>query len=128
MADRSEITATRMLALSPMQSAMLMIAAFGIDDYLFGAIGAGAVGSVSKTNTPNIHATALALRTAASGNGMLSPEVTPHVLGAGLATPQRLLLPGVLASGWNAIGLTENARVAAGMPHVARRFGRLEKV
>lgn len=84
MADENGITATRMLAAPPMRLRVLVTTAYDIDDYLFGAIDAGALGFLLTPATPDTYIAAI--RAVASGNGMLSPEVTPRVLAAAAHT------------------------------------------
>ncbi|HEX7660851.1 MAG TPA: response regulator transcription factor [Pseudonocardiaceae bacterium] len=74
------IAATRELAAPPWHLPVLIMTTFDIDEYLFGAIDAGAVGFLLKTSRPEVLADAI--RAAARGEGAVSPQVTRRVLSA----------------------------------------------
>ncbi|WP_167165800.1 response regulator [Brooklawnia cerclae] len=80
MPDGDGIAATQILTAPPWNIPVLAITAFDIDEYVFGAIKAGAVGFLLKISAPDTYATAV--RAAARGEGMISPQVTPRVLAA----------------------------------------------
>jgi DNA-binding NarL/FixJ family response regulator len=66
-------------------SEVLILTTFDIDEYLFGALRAGAAGFLLKTVEP-AHLID-AVRRVAAGDGVLAPEVTRRLLSAFLATP-----------------------------------------
>jgi DNA-binding NarL/FixJ family response regulator len=74
------IAATANIVAKPDAPAIVMLTTFQRDDYLFGALRAGAVGFLLKTSPPELIADAI--RTAASGNGLLAPELTRQVISA----------------------------------------------
>jgi DNA-binding NarL/FixJ family response regulator len=74
------IETTRRLVAVPPHPAVVMLTTFHREDYLFGALGAGAVGFLLKTSPPE--RIVEAVRTAASGNALLSPETTLQVINA----------------------------------------------
>ncbi len=80
MPDGDGIAATRVLAAAPWRIPVLVITTFDVDEYVFGAIEAGAAGFLLKTSQPDTYADAI--RAAARGDGMVSPEVTRRVLAA----------------------------------------------
>ncbi|CAG7573975.1 DNA-binding NarL/FixJ family response regulator [Barrientosiimonas humi] len=82
---------------------VLVLTTFGLDEYVSGAIAAGAAGYVLKT----IDADALAdaVRRVAAGEGVLAPEVTRQVLAA-VAEQERRPAPAQVDLG----GLTERER------------------
>ena len=66
-------------------SEVLILTTFDIDEYLFGALRAGAAGFLLKTVEPGNLIDAV--RRVAAGDGVLAPEVTRRLLTAFLATP-----------------------------------------
>lgn len=66
-------------------SEVLVLTTFDIDEYLFGALRAGAAGFLLKTVEPA--ALIDAVRRVASGDGVLAPEVTRRLLTAFASTP-----------------------------------------
>jgi DNA-binding NarL/FixJ family response regulator len=63
---------------------VLVLTTFDRDDYLFGALQAGAAGFLLKNAPPE--ELVAAIRTVAAGNGLLAPEVTRRVITAFAAT------------------------------------------
>jgi DNA-binding NarL/FixJ family response regulator len=75
-------------------AAVLVLTSFDIDEYVFGAIRAGAVGFVLKSTTAPMLLSAV--ERVAAGDGVLAPEVTRRMLeafvgGARLAQPHPLV-------------------------------------
>jgi DNA-binding NarL/FixJ family response regulator len=64
---------------------VLILTTFDLDDYLFGALRAGAAGFLLKSVEPS--ALVEAVRRVAAGDGFLAPEVTRRLLTAFVATP-----------------------------------------
>jgi DNA-binding NarL/FixJ family response regulator len=64
---------------------VLILTTFDLDDYLFGALRAGAAGFLLKSVEPS--ALVDAVRRVAAGDGFLAPEVTRRLLTAFVATP-----------------------------------------
>ncbi|KUL22333.1 response regulator [Actinoplanes awajinensis] len=78
------ITATRAIVASG-SADVLVLTTFDFDDYLFGALRAGAAGFLLKSVEPA--ALVDAVRRIAAGDGFLAPEVTRRLLTAFVATP-----------------------------------------
>ncbi|HZM83949.1 MAG TPA: response regulator transcription factor [Candidatus Limnocylindrales bacterium] len=66
-------------------SEVLILTTFDIDEYLFGALRAGAAGFLLKTVEPGHLVDAV--RRVAAGDGVLAPEVTRRLLAAFISTP-----------------------------------------
>jgi DNA-binding NarL/FixJ family response regulator len=64
---------------------VLILTTFDLDDYLFGALRAGAAGFLLKSVEPS--ALVDAVRRVAAGDGILAPEVTRRLLSAFVTTP-----------------------------------------
>lgn len=77
------IEATRAIT-SEGTAGVLILTTFDIDDYVFGALRAGAAGFLLKT--ADAATLTDAIRTVAHGDGILAPEVTLRVLSAFAAT------------------------------------------
>jgi DNA-binding NarL/FixJ family response regulator len=58
---------------------VLVLTTFDLDEYVFGALRAGAAGFLFKDAQP--HVLVSALRTVAAGHGLVAPEVTRRLLG-----------------------------------------------
>lgn len=56
----------------------VMLTTFDTDEYLFGALQAGAVGFLLKESDPELYVEAV--RAAASGQGVIDPKVTPRLV------------------------------------------------
>ena len=71
----------------------VMLTTFDTDEYLFGALQAGAVGFLLKESDPELYVEAV--RAAASGQGVIDPKVTPRLVDrfarTSPRTPPRLL-------------------------------------
>jgi DNA-binding NarL/FixJ family response regulator len=78
------ISATRAITSAGL-SDVLILTTFDFDDYLFGALRAGAAGFLLKSVEPA--ALIDAVRRVAAGDGFLAPEVTRRLLAAFVATP-----------------------------------------
>ncbi|WP_229070180.1 response regulator transcription factor [Actinoplanes sp. DH11] len=91
------ISATREITAAGV-SDVLMLTTFDFDDYLFGALRAGAAGFLLKSVEPA--ALIDAVRRVAAGDGFLAPEVTRRLLTAFAATqpPAPTPLPAALES------------------------------
>lgn len=72
------VTATGELVRLPAPPAVLVLTTFHLDEHVLGALRAGATGYLLKDTDP--HEIARAVHTAASGDTVLSPEVTRTVL------------------------------------------------
>jgi len=87
------VAATRMLAGPgvPDPIAVVIITTFDLDEYVFGALRAGARGFLLKDAGPEL--LSQAVRAAAEGDALIAPSVTTRLLtafaGAGPATPPR---------------------------------------
>ncbi|WP_411701268.1 response regulator [Conyzicola sp.] len=78
MPEGDGIAATRAIATSDEPVPVIVITTFDIDEYVFGALEAGAVGFLLKNTEPDD--LAAAVRAAARGDGLVSPAVTRRVL------------------------------------------------
>lgn len=72
------IEATRRVSAASPSTRVLILTTFDLDEYVFGALRAGASGFIVK-DTPR-EEIAEAVRTVAAGNGLLSPEVTARLI------------------------------------------------
>ena len=81
------IEATRRVTADPACAGtrVVMLTTFGLDDYLFGALRAGAVGFLLKDTPPE--ELLRAVRVAASGEALLSPAMTRRLIEAFAAPP-----------------------------------------
>ncbi|MEV4095734.1 response regulator transcription factor [Streptosporangium saharense] len=75
-----------LLALDP-APAVVALTTFDLDDYLFGALQAGAVGFLLKESDPGLILDAV--RVAHEGQGLVDPQVTPRLLHRFAATSPR---------------------------------------
>jgi DNA-binding NarL/FixJ family response regulator len=78
MPDLDGIGATRELARAAPESKVLILTTFELDDYVFGALRAGASGFLLKRTRPE--ELIAAVRTIAAGDSLLSPSVTRRVI------------------------------------------------
>jgi DNA-binding NarL/FixJ family response regulator len=78
MPDLDGIDATRELARTAPESKVLILTTFEQDDYIFGALRAGASGFLLKRTRPED--LIAAVHTVASGDSLLSPSVTRRVI------------------------------------------------
>lgn len=76
----------RLMELTP-QPAVIALTTFGIDEYLFGALQAGAVGFLLKDGDTELYVEAV--RAAHSGNGLIDPQVTRRLVTHFAATSPR---------------------------------------
>jgi DNA-binding NarL/FixJ family response regulator len=63
---------------APHRPTVVAMTTFDLDDYLFGALQAGAVGFVLKDTHPQLLVDAI--RAAAGGHGIIDPKVTPRLV------------------------------------------------
>ncbi|MEU0566915.1 response regulator transcription factor [Nonomuraea sp. NPDC005983] len=75
-----------LLALDP-APAVVALTTFNLDEYLFGALQAGAVGFLLKESDPGLILDAV--RVAHEGHGLVDPQVTPRLLHRFAATSPR---------------------------------------
>lgn len=80
------IEATRRLLAAGSQARVLVLTTFGLDEYVFRALRAGASGFLLKTTSPDRLADAV--RTVAGGEALLDPEVTRRMVEHFLARPE----------------------------------------
>ncbi len=79
MPDMDGLEATRRIVAQPgLHAAVVVLTTFNREDYLIGALRAGAVGFVLKNSRPE--QLLQAVRSAAAGDGLLAPEVTRAVI------------------------------------------------
>lgn len=98
MPGRNGIEATRTLRRRYRDRCrVLVVTTFDLDDYVLGAVRAGAAGFLLKDQAPELLASAV--RTVAAGDGVVSPRATARLL-------RELVAPG-LADGRPAGGLTD---------------------
>ena len=72
------LSATRSLALVAPSARVLVLTTFDLDDYVYGALHAGASGFLLKNASPE--ELVAAVRTVASGDNVLDPRVTGRVM------------------------------------------------
>jgi DNA-binding NarL/FixJ family response regulator len=72
------IAATRALTSEPEAVPVIVITTFDLDEYVFGALEAGASGFLLKSAEPDD--IAAAVRAAARGDALVAPSVTPRVI------------------------------------------------
>jgi DNA-binding NarL/FixJ family response regulator len=80
------ISATRAITSADLAD-VLILTTFDLDDYIFGALRAGAAGFLLKSVEPA--ALVDAVRRVAAGDGIIAPEVTRRLLAAFVAVDQR---------------------------------------
>jgi DNA-binding NarL/FixJ family response regulator len=78
MPDIDGITATRRLLADAPESRVVILTTFEQDDYIFGALSAGASGFLLKRTKPE--ELVAAIHTIAAGDSLLSPSVTSRVI------------------------------------------------
>ncbi|WP_232660280.1 response regulator [Pseudonocardia sp. TRM90224] len=81
------LTAIRQLVALDPAPAVIALTTFDIDEYLFGALQAGAVGFLLKDGDPALYADAV--RAAHEGNGLIDPQVTGRLIARFAATSPR---------------------------------------
>ncbi|MGN9784909.1 response regulator [Nonomuraea sp. ZG12] len=72
------ITAIRRLAARAPETAIIALTTFDTDEYLFGALEAGAVGFLLKDGDPDLYLAAV--RAAHRGQGLIDPQVTRRLV------------------------------------------------
>jgi DNA-binding NarL/FixJ family response regulator len=78
MPELDGIEATRRILESGTGARILILTTFDLDEYVYGALSAGASGFVLKDDPPEQLISAI--RTVAAGDGLLSPAVTKRVI------------------------------------------------
>jgi DNA-binding NarL/FixJ family response regulator len=78
MPELDGIEATRQLSATPDGPAIVVITTFDLDDYVYGALEAGARGFLLKDAGPEL--LTQAIRAAASGDALIAPNVTARLL------------------------------------------------
>ena len=87
------IEATRALADDPVDG--LVVTTFDLDEYVFGALRAGAAGFLLKDAPPDVLVDAI--RTVGRGQGLIAPEVTRRLIARFAAVSPRETSPGLAA-------------------------------
>ncbi len=118
--------------------AVIALTTFDTDDYLYGALRAGAIGFLLKDSDPAI--IVRAVRVAAEGQGLIDPQVTPRLIHRFAATSPRPAAPLVepltpretevlrgIASGQSNSEIAESLVITPGTAkiHVARVLAKL---
>jgi DNA-binding NarL/FixJ family response regulator len=98
MPDLDGIEATRELARAAPNARVLILTTFEQDDYVFGALRAGASGFLLKRTRPE--ELIAAVRTIAAGESLLSPSVTRRVINR-MTRPGSTSSPGANARYWS---------------------------
>ncbi|HKN95211.1 MAG TPA: response regulator transcription factor [Thermoleophilaceae bacterium] len=83
MPEMDGIEATRRLALSGSSARVLVLTTYGLDEYVYEALKAGAAGFLIKTDSPE--RLVEAVRVVAGGESLLAPEVTRRLIDRFLA-------------------------------------------
>jgi DNA-binding NarL/FixJ family response regulator len=83
MPEMDGIEATRRLALSGSSVRVLVLTTYGLDEYVYEALKAGAAGFLIKTDSPE--RLVEAVRVVAAGESLLAPEVTRRLIDRFLA-------------------------------------------
>ncbi|MGH3345892.1 MAG: response regulator [Nocardioides sp.] len=89
------IEATRLLLSEPTRSKVLVLTTYGVDEYVYEALRAGAAGFILKTEPPDRLVDAVLV--VAAGDALLGPEITRQLIdrfivaGPGQAEPPRQL-------------------------------------
>jgi DNA-binding NarL/FixJ family response regulator len=78
MPELDGLEATRRILATNDTARILILTTFGLDEYVYEALRAGASGFVLKDDPPE--QLIAAVRTVAGGNALLSPEITKHVI------------------------------------------------
>jgi DNA-binding NarL/FixJ family response regulator len=114
------IEATRQITSSPESSGarVIILTTFDLDDYVFGALRAGASGFLLKDTLPADLITAI--RVVAAGEALLAPSITRRLISEFARIPP-LGTPGPVASGLPAVGRTAGS--AVGGPPLAGGVG-----
>jgi DNA-binding NarL/FixJ family response regulator len=81
------IAATAAIVSGPVGPKVLILTTFDLDDYVYEALRAGASGFLLKSAPPRELATAI--RTVASGDALLAPEITRRLIDDYVAKPHR---------------------------------------
>jgi DNA-binding NarL/FixJ family response regulator len=90
------IEATRQLAAAGTETHVLVLTTYGLDEYVYDALKAGAAGFLVKTDSPE--RLVEAVRVVAAGEALLAPEITRRLINRFLsAPPPNADPPGTLA-------------------------------
>ncbi|GIH59913.1 response regulator [Microbispora siamensis] len=94
MPDMDGIEATRRLAGSPETAAtrVLILTTFDLDEYVYGALRAGAAGFLLKDTSPEV--LLAGIRTVAAGESLLAPSVTRRLIAEFARLPSARPAPG----------------------------------
>ena len=116
------IEATRQITSSPESSGarVIILTTFDLDDYVFGALRAGASGFLLKDTLPADLITAI--RVVAAGEALLAPSITRRLISEFARIPP-LGTPGPVASGLPTVGRTGGSAVG-GPPQTGGVGGR----
>jgi DNA-binding NarL/FixJ family response regulator len=116
------IEATRQITSSPQSSGarVIILTTFDLDDYVFGALRAGASGFLLKDTLPADLITAI--RVVAAGEALLAPSITRRLISEFARIPP-LGTPGPVASGLPTVGRTAGS-AAGGWPLAGSAGGR----
>ncbi|HEY8646026.1 MAG TPA: response regulator transcription factor [Gaiellaceae bacterium] len=79
------IEATRQLAAAEADTRVLILTTYGLDEYVYDALKAGAAGFLLKTDSPE--RLVEAVRVVATGEALLAPEITRRLINRFLAAP-----------------------------------------
>ena len=79
MPELDGLEATRRILTANSAARIMILTTFGLDEYVYAALCAGASGFVLKDDPPE--QLIAAVRTVAAGNALLSPAITKHVIG-----------------------------------------------
>jgi DNA-binding NarL/FixJ family response regulator len=104
------IEATRQITSSPLSSGarVIILTTFDLDDYVFGALRAGASGFLLKDTLPADLITAI--RVVAAGEALLAPSITRRLISEFARIPP-LGTPGPVSSGLPTVGRTADPAV-----------------
>jgi DNA-binding NarL/FixJ family response regulator len=113
------IEATRQITSSPASSGVrvIILTTFDLDEYVFGALRAGASGFLLKDTLPEDLITAI--RVVAAGEALLAPSVTRRLISEFARTPALGLsggTPGLPTPGLSTPGLRAPGQPGAGLP------------
>jgi DNA-binding NarL/FixJ family response regulator len=89
MPELDGLEATRRILAARGPARILILTTFGLDEYVYEALCAGASGFVLKDDPPE--QLIAAVRTVAAGNALLSPAITKHVISQFTRIPRTVL-------------------------------------
>jgi DNA-binding NarL/FixJ family response regulator len=91
MPELDGVEATRQLAVRGSHARVLILTTFGQEQYVFDAFEAGAAGFLLKTAEPQVIVDAI--RTIATGNSLLAPQLTQQIIESYLAGRRATTMP-----------------------------------